>query len=103
MIQQEHYNSYLLNYLKQANGDEAKALENMKKDFGDGFDEVYAKEMLSLCTKADYVLPNITEACFMTDTEYKETYDREYVDLLIKKLTDAGCKNIIFTKNPKCL
>ena len=31
----------VLNYLKQANGDEAKALENMKKDFGDGFDEVY--------------------------------------------------------------
>ena len=62
-----------------------------------GFDDVYAKEMLTLCTEADYILPNITEACFMTDTEYKETYDREYVDLLIKKLTDAGCKNIIFT------
>ncbi len=61
------------------------------------FDDAYAKKMLTLCVKADYVLPNITEACFMTDTEYKTTYDREYIDLLIGRLVDAGCKNIILT------
>ena len=42
-------------------------------------------------------MPNITEACFLTGVEYKEEYDRAYVDLLLDKLTALGCKNIIFT------
>ncbi len=62
-----------------------------------GFDEDFAKAMQSLCAKADYVLPNITEACFLTGVEYKTEYDREYVDLLIKKLSELGCKNVILT------
>ena len=62
-----------------------------------GFDDAFVKEMASLCAKADYVLPNVTEACFMTGVEYKSTYDRAYVDLLIEKLTALGCKNIVLT------
>ena len=62
-----------------------------------GFDEVFAQAMKELCKKADYVLPNITEACLLTDTEYKTEYDRDYVELLINKLKKLGCKNIIFT------
>jgi pyridoxine kinase len=62
-----------------------------------GFDESFVKAMLSLCQKADYIVPNITEACFLTDTEYKTEYGREYIDLLIKKLTDKGVKNVILT------
>ncbi len=62
-----------------------------------GFDEAFAKDMASLCAKADYILPNITEACFMTDTEYKTAYDKDYINLLINKLNAIGCKNIILT------
>lgn len=62
-----------------------------------GFDANFVKEMASLCSKADYVLPNVTEACFMTGVEYKSEYDREYIDLLIDKLLLLGCKNIILT------
>ncbi len=62
-----------------------------------GFDENYAKAMTRLSQKADYVIPNISEACFMTDVPYKEEYDREYIDLLLEKLTAVGCKNIILT------
>ena len=62
-----------------------------------GFDDVYAKEMLSLCRNADYILPNITEACFLTDTPYQETYDRAYIDLLLQKLTALGCRNVILS------
>ena len=32
------------------------------------FDEAYAKLNAGLCQKADIIVPNITEACFMTDT-----------------------------------
>lgn len=62
-----------------------------------GFDAEFVEAMKGLCGKADYVLPNITEACFLTGTEYKTEYDREYVDLLIEKLSALGCKNIILT------
>lgn len=62
-----------------------------------GFDADFVESMKALCGKADYVVPNITEACFLTDTEYKIEYDREYIDLLIEKLTAIGCRNIILT------
>lgn len=62
-----------------------------------GFDEEFVEAMKGLCAKADYVLPNLTEACFLTGVEYKTEYDRAYIDLLLEKLTALGCKNIIFT------
>ena len=54
------------------------------------FDEKFAKHMATLCAKADVIVPNITEACFMTDTEYREIYDEAYVVELLKKLADLG-------------
>ncbi len=62
-----------------------------------GFDAEFVEAMKGLCAKADYVVPNITESCFLTGVEYKTEYDRAYVNLLIEKLTDIGCKNIILT------
>ena len=61
------------------------------------FDMDYVNAMKQLCKIADYVLPNITEACFLTGTEYKTEYDREYIDTLLRKLTDLGCKNVVLT------
>lgn len=61
------------------------------------FDLTYAKEMAKLCQTADIVLPNVTEACFMTGVEYKENYDEEYVDNLLRALTEIGCKTIVLT------
>ena len=62
-----------------------------------GFDADFVEAMKGLCTKADYVIPNITEACFLTGIEYKTEYDREYVDLILQKLSALGCRNIIIT------
>ncbi len=62
-----------------------------------GFDNEYVAAMKTLCAKADYVLPNITEACFLTGMPYKETYDRAYIDNLLSGLQAIGCKNIILT------
>ena len=50
-----------------------------------GFDEAYAHAMGALCGAADIALPNITEASFLTGMEYKETYDRAYIDEIIAK------------------
>ena len=62
-----------------------------------GFDEQYVKEMKKLCEKADIILPNITEACFMTDTEYKTEFDRKYIETLIEKLSKICDGKIILT------
>lgn len=62
-----------------------------------GFDEAFVQAMKGLCGKADYVVPNLTEACFLTDTEYKTEYDQDYIQEILHKLTALGCKNVIFT------
>ena len=62
-----------------------------------GFDDAYAQEMAKLCFEADITLPNITEACMMTGMEYKETYDRAYIDELLARLCELGAKTIILT------
>ncbi len=62
-----------------------------------GFDDGFVKEMRSLCSVADYLLPNITEACLLTGTEYKTQYDHQYVAELIDKLASLGCKNVVLT------
>ena len=62
-----------------------------------GFDKGYVEAMKGLCAQADYILPNITEACFMTGMEYKTEYDQGYIDEILARLQAMGCKNVIFT------
>ena len=62
-----------------------------------GFDEAFVEAMKALCVKADYVIPNITEASMLTGMEYRSVYDRAYIDGILQKLTALGCKNIILT------
>ena len=62
-----------------------------------GFDDAFVEEMKKLCAKADYLIPNITEAALLTGMEYKTEYDKAYIDQLLTALTDMGCKNVILT------
>ena len=62
-----------------------------------GFDEEFVSAMRTLIPKADYFLPNITEACFLTGTPFEERHDREFCEMLIKKLYEMGAKNVILT------
>lgn len=61
------------------------------------FDMEYANAMATLCSKADIILPNITEACLMTGIPYKEEYDDDYITDLIRALKNKGMKTIIMT------
>ena len=61
------------------------------------FDLAYVEEMKKLCAEADYLLPNITEACFLAGMDYRTEYDRAYIDALIAKLCGLGAKNVILT------
>lgn len=62
-----------------------------------GFDLNFAHEMAKLCTKADVIVPNITEAALMTDTPYRETQEEEYLLELLNKLADLGAKYVVLT------
>ena len=61
------------------------------------FDEEYVKAMVRLCGEADYIIPNITEACFLTGIEYKTEYDKEYIYSLLYALRKTGARNVILT------
>ena len=77
-----------------------KAVDPAMADNGNlypGFDKEFVEAMKGLCSKADYLIPNITEASFLTDMEYKTEYDRKYIDQLIEKMCALGAKNIILT------
>ncbi|MBO4338961.1 MAG: pyridoxamine kinase [Clostridiales bacterium] len=96
--------------------EEIEAVKGIIKDFADentlvfidpamgdngklypAFDLAYAKRNATLCGIADVIVPNITEACFMTDAEYKEQYDEAYVRDLLNKLVSLGSKTAILT------
>lgn len=61
------------------------------------FNDDYVKAMKGLCKIADIVVPNITEACFLTGTEYKEEYDEDYILNLLKKTAKIGKATVVLT------
>lgn len=63
-----------------------------------GFTQEFADSMAKLCSLADVIVPNLTEASFMLREEYCESgYSEEYIKSILKKLTDLGCKNAVLT------
>ena len=61
------------------------------------FDAAYVEAMKDLAFGADIILPNITEACFLTGMEYREQYDESYIAALLEGLTALGAKTIVLT------
>lgn len=61
------------------------------------FDEAFVGEMKTLCAAADYVLPNVTEAAFLTGLPYRTAYDAAYTDALKDGLLALGAKNVVLT------
>ena len=63
-----------------------------------GFPENFPKEMTRLCSKADIITPNITEAAFMTDMPYCEApHSKEYIDELLAALKKICKGKIVLT------
>lgn len=61
------------------------------------FDGAYVEAMKELAFSADIILPNITEACFLTGMEYREQYDEAYIAQILDRLTAAGAKTVVLT------
>lgn len=66
----------------------------MYKTFGADF----VDKIKSLCEKADILLPNPTEAAFLTGEKYSEPpHDKGRIEKLLKRLSDAGPTRIVLT------
>ena len=61
------------------------------------FDMDYVEAMKPLCGSADILVPNITEAAFLTGCEYRESYDEAYVTELCEKLCALGAATVVMT------
>ena len=57
----------------------------------------HVSAMKKLVTYAQYILPNITEACMLTDTTYKETFSHEEICDILCKLHAMGPDHIVIT------
>lgn len=63
-----------------------------------GFTPDFALEMAKLCSKADIILPNISEACFMLGKEYiGEDAAPSQIKELLMGLTSLGSKIVVIT------
>ncbi|MCI8284425.1 MAG: pyridoxamine kinase [Firmicutes bacterium] len=63
-----------------------------------GFTREFALEMANLCSHADVIVPNLTEACFMLDLPYPgDDYDESYIKDILRKLSMLGAKKAVLT------
>lgn len=63
-----------------------------------GFSHEYVAKMRTVCSQATVVMPNLTEAALLTDTDYyTEPQPLEYYQVLAKKVASLGSKIVILT------
>ena len=93
--------SHVIDILKQANSAIRVIVDPAMADFGrlyTGFDEAFAREMTSLCRKADIILPNLTEASYMLDIPYPHDGCSEAeIKEILCRLSALGCTTTVLT------
>ena len=64
-----------------------------------GFDRNYVEAMKDFCQQADVIIPNLTEAAFLTDSLYLEagSYDEATIEKLLRELSKLGPRKVILT------
>ena len=95
--------------------EQIKLMQELIKDFGSGgtrvivdpcmadngalysgFTQDFAFAMAGLCSKADVIVPNLTEASYMLGIPYvAEGYTKEYIEDLLRKLSGLGARRIV--------
>ena len=61
-----------------------------------GFSLDFPKHMLKLCQKADVIIPNLTELCFLLDKPYKE-YAKDELEALVKEISEKTGAAVVLT------
>lgn len=64
----------------------------------DGFDEEYVQEMRELCQLSTVIIPNLTEAAYLTKIPYqKGPHTAEDVERLMKNMVQLNKKQVVLT------
>lgn len=66
-------------------------------NYYDGFDQTICGAFQDLLPYCEIILPNITEACFLTQTSYQEFFTSEMLLKMSQQLQDQGAKQIVIT------
>lgn len=69
-------------------------------DFGklySGFSRDFACKMAELCKKADVIVPNLTEACYLLGEPFREITSEEEIKDILRRLCALGAKNAVLT------
>ncbi len=62
------------------------------------FPDSFPAGMCTLCSKADVIVPNITEAVLLLEEPYKEgPYTPRYIEKLLRSLAKLGPKQVVLT------
>ena len=78
-----------LKVIDPAMGDHGKLYSRMTED--------HVQAMKQLCQRGDFLLPNLTEAAFLTGLPYKEQCDGSYLIEMAEALCSFGAKGVIIT------
>ncbi len=62
-----------------------------------GFTDEFVANMRKLCAKANYIMPNMTEASLLLDFPYTEKFNESFVKDILKRLAELGCRTPILT------
>ena len=100
-FEQIHLVCAMIDRLREQNPDLFVVVDPAMGDGGTlykGFTETFAKEMGTLCRKADLILPNLTEAAYLLGIPYRhEGYCETQVKDILLRLTDMGVKQAALT------
>lgn len=91
----------LLDFVDKTEGNPIFYVDPVMADNGSlypGFDQSMVEAMKKVAARADYLLPNMTEAAFLLDEDYQPgPYTEEYVRGVAKRLSELGPRAIILT------
>ncbi len=63
-----------------------------------GFTQSFADRMAQLCSRADVIVPNLTEACYMLNIPYiGESYSKKDIQTILENLSKQGCSYCVLT------
>ena len=53
--------------------------------------------MAQVVARADVAMPNLTEACLLTGTPYREDMDEPFARMLLRRVAALGAKRVVLT------
>lgn len=62
-----------------------------------GFSLDFPQKMKGLCSIADIIIPNLTEASLLLNRQYKSEYTKEEIEDILHSLKDIGANKIVLT------